>query len=65
MMIFTQKFTSFGFLKVEGKKMVLGVWTDGFCPKTVTNVGVKMSIWLGGSETCWEKSRIFFGSFKK
>jgi len=21
---------------VEGKKMVLGVWTDGFCTKTVT-----------------------------
>jgi len=28
--------TLFGFLRVEGKKMVLGVWTDGFCTKTVT-----------------------------
>ena len=25
-----------GFLRVEGKKMVLGVRTDGFCTKTVT-----------------------------
>ncbi len=24
------------FLKVEGKKMVFGVWTDEFCTKTVT-----------------------------
>jgi len=36
MRILTQKFALFGFLKVEGKKMVLGVWTDGFCTKTVT-----------------------------
>jgi len=36
MRILTQKFALFGFLKVEGKKMVLGVWTDEFCTKTVT-----------------------------
>jgi len=36
MRILTQKFALFGFLKVEGKKMVLGVWTDGFCTKIVT-----------------------------
>jgi len=36
MRILTQKIALFGFLKVEGKKMVLGVWTDGFCTKIVT-----------------------------
>jgi len=36
MRILNQKFALFGFLEVEGKKMVLGVWTDGFCTKTVT-----------------------------
>ena len=36
MRILTQKIILFGFLKVEGKKMVLGVWTDEFCTKTVT-----------------------------
>jgi len=33
---FDPKIRTFGFLKVEGKKMVLGVWTDGFCTKIVT-----------------------------
>jgi len=33
---FDQKIAIFGFLMVEGKKMVVGVWTDGFCTKTVT-----------------------------
>jgi len=33
---FDPKIALFGFLKVEGKKMVLGVWTDEFCTKTVT-----------------------------
>jgi len=36
MRILTQNIALFGFLKVEGKKMVFGVWTDGFCTKTVT-----------------------------
>jgi len=36
MRILTQKIALFGFLRVEGKKMVLGVRTDGFCTKTVT-----------------------------
>jgi len=62
MRILTQKFTLFGFLKVEGKKMVLGVWTDRFCTKTVTlrdlsNTGVNLSIQLGVSVLCWGKSR--------
>jgi len=34
--ILTQKIALFGFLRVEGKKMVLGVRTDEFCMKTVT-----------------------------
>jgi len=33
MRILTQKFTLFGFSKAEGKKMVLGVWADGFVRK--------------------------------
>jgi len=36
MRILTRKFAHFGFLKVEEKKMVLGVWIDGFCTKTIT-----------------------------
>jgi len=36
MRILTQKIALFGFLKVAGNKMVLGVWTDGFCTKTIT-----------------------------
>jgi hypothetical protein len=36
MKILTQNFVLFGFLKVEGKKIVLGVWINGLCTKTVT-----------------------------
>jgi len=36
MKILTQNFALFGISKVEGKKIVLGLWTDGFCTKTVT-----------------------------
>jgi len=35
MRIFTQNFALFGFLKVEGKKMVFGVWTDEFYSRDV------------------------------
>jgi len=62
MRILTQKFALFGFLKVEGKKMVLGVWTDGFCTKTVTMRYLRCAgaiwAWLqGASVLCWGKSR--------
>jgi len=54
MTILTKKFALFGFLKVEGKKMVLCVWTDVFCTETVTlrylsSVGVNVSFQLGAS----------------
>jgi len=62
MRILTQKFTLCGFLKVEGKKMVLGVWTDGFCTKTATlrYLRCAWAIWAwlqGASVLCWGKSR--------
>jgi len=61
MRILTQKFALFGFLKVKGKKMVLGVWTDEFCTKTVTLhylscVGVIWAWLQGASVLCWGKS---------
>jgi len=46
MWILTQKITIFGFLKVEGNKMVLGVWTDGFCTKTVTLRHLTCAAWV-------------------
>jgi len=33
---FHQKIRTFWVFEGGGKKMVLGVWIDGFCPKTVT-----------------------------
>jgi len=62
MRILTQKFALFGFLKVEGKKMVLEVWTDGFCTKTTTlrYLRCAWAIWTwlqGASVLCWGKSR--------
>jgi len=33
---FDAKIALFEFLEVKGKKMVLGVWSDGFCANTVT-----------------------------
>jgi len=41
-----KSFALFGFLKVEGKKMVLGVWTDGFCRKTVTLCYLTHAAWV-------------------
>jgi len=46
MRILTQKIVLFGFLKVEGKKMVLGVWTDEFCTKTVTLRDLTHAAWV-------------------
>ena len=65
MRILTEKFALFGFLKVEGKKMVLGVWTYGFCTKTVTlryltHASCAGAIWTllqGASVLCWGKSK--------
>jgi len=37
MKILTQKIALFGFLEVDGNKMVVGVWTDGFCTKRVNS----------------------------
>jgi hypothetical protein len=46
MMILTQKIALFGFLKVEGKKMVVGVRTDGFCSKTGTLRELTCAAWV-------------------
>jgi len=46
MKILTQNFALFGFLKVEEKKMVLGVWVDGLCPKTVTLRDLTHTAWV-------------------
>jgi len=61
MKLLTQNFALFGFLKVEEKKMVLGVWTDGFCTETVTlrylsSTRVNVPFQLGACVLCWEKS---------
>jgi len=63
MKILTQKIALFGFLKVEGKKMVLEVWTDEFCAKTVTlrYLSCAMIIWTwlqGANVLCWRKRSI-------
>jgi len=34
---FDPKIHAFGFLEVEGKKMMFGVWTDWFCKKKKKN----------------------------
>jgi len=46
MKILTQKIALFGFLKVDGKKMMLGVWTDEFCAKTVTLRKLTITAWV-------------------
>ena len=60
MRILTQKFALFGFMKVDGKKMVLEVWTDGFCMKTVTlrylSCAWVIWAWLQSANVlCWGK----------
>ena len=41
-----KKFAFVGFLKVEGKNMVFGVWTDEFCMKTVTLCYLTHAAWV-------------------
>jgi len=64
MRILTKKFALLRFLKVEGKKMVLGVWTDEFCTKSVflrylSCAGVIWAWLQGASVLClWKSSNL-------
>ena len=43
---FHQKIRTFWVFEGGGKKMVLGVWIDGFCPKTVTLHDLNHIVWV-------------------
>jgi len=65
MKILTQKFAILGFLEVEGKKMVLGVWIVGFCTKNsnLCELAHTWALWsfqLEMSVFCVEKEQNFY-----